>query len=254
MTTKNLALINEQKQAQMLKLVTKSFYKELINYGIDKKNILVITAHLLDHIMDKDEDVTLTNGYYNREFKIEQINDRWKQSQELIFRDVRIARLHESMIPQVVLWLKNPIIKYNFIPQFPETEKELRSYFLEDERGYFAIYYKDEHVGIIGADYIDYLSSKLEMRKFIGDFKLHGKGIGKSATFLFLYYSFIIQGINKVYIYSADTNIKNLNINSRFGFELEGIFLEDFCLGKEKRDIVRMGLLRSQWQEIFCKQ
>jgi RimJ/RimL family protein N-acetyltransferase len=91
------------------------------------------------------------------------------------------------------------------------------------------------------------------MRKFIGDVGLHGKGIGKRATFLFLYYSFIILNFNKVYIYSGDTNISNLNLNSKFGFELEGILLEDVFLENEKRDVVRMGLLKSQWEKVFCK-
>jgi len=36
-------------------------------------------------------------------------------------------------------------------------------------------------------------SNKLEMKKLIGNTNVQGKGIGKMATFLFLYYSFFIR-------------------------------------------------------------
>jgi hypothetical protein len=56
-------------------------------------------------------------------------------------------------------------------------------------------------------------------------------GIGKRATFGFLYYVFIIRNLNKVYIHSRDINMRNINLNGRFGFELEGVFLDDIKVG-----------------------
>ena len=68
--------------------------------------------------------------------------------------------------------------------------------------------------------------------------------------FLF-YYSFVILKFNKVYIRSGNTNIRNINLNNKFGFELEGIFFEDVFLREKMQDLIRMGLLRSRWLEIF---
>jgi RimJ/RimL family protein N-acetyltransferase len=45
--------------------------------------------------------------------------------------------------------------------------------------------------------------------------------------------------------------MSNLNINSRFGFELEGVFLEDLKVGNQRQDIVRMALFKSLWLQIF---
>ena len=80
---------------------------------------------------------------------------------------------------------------------------------------------------------------------------MHGKGIGKRATFLFLYYAFMIRKFEKVYVHSMDTNIRNLNLNARFGFELEGLFLQDITIQNERRDVVRMALLRPVWLGLF---
>ena len=80
---------------------------------------------------------------------------------------------------------------------------------------------------------------------------MHGKGIGKRATFLFLYHTFLIRGFEKIYVHSMDTNIRNLNLNRKFGFELEGVFFQDVRVGLERRDVVRMALLRPVWLNLF---
>jgi RimJ/RimL family protein N-acetyltransferase len=118
-------------------------------------------------------------------------------------------------------------------------------------REYFGIRYKDELAGIIGAESIDLGPAKMEMRKLVGDADMRGKGIGKRATFLFLYYAFMVRNFNKVYVYSMDTNIRNLHLNARFGFELEGILLEEALVRDERRDVVRMGLCKPTWVKLF---
>lgn len=243
-------VVDELQQEQMRKIVVKSFYKELINYGIQKKDIISISTYLLDCLMS-DTILRKDNEYYNTRFSINDINDEWDTDKKLKLQDVSIAPLMPAVYSQVAGWLKNPNIKYSFTHLFPESERELKEYFEDSSRKYFSIYYNNEPVGVIGADNIDKNSKKLEMKKFIGNTDLQGKGIGKLATFLFLYYSFCILKFDKIYIHSGDTNIRNINLNSKFGFELEGMFFEDVYIKNERRDVVRMGLLKSRWMEIF---
>jgi RimJ/RimL family protein N-acetyltransferase len=245
--------VNELQQEQMLKLITKGFYKELINYGIEKKYIITVSSHLLDYLLKdlKDTTVGKDDEYYNQLFTVKNIQDNWKKNQRLIIKDVSISPLKPEMCSQVAVWLADPAIKYNFIPSFPEAENELKEYFEHVGRAYFIIHYNDEPVGVIGADNMDNKSRKLEMKKFVGNAGLHGKGIGKFATFLFLYYSFSILGFDKVYIHSGDANMRNIILNSKFGFELEGIFFDDVVIQSTKKDVVRMGLLKARWLEIF---
>jgi RimJ/RimL family protein N-acetyltransferase len=245
--------IIKHKQNQMLKLATKNFYNELVKFGIDKSDIVTVSLHLLDYLMKKNGDIQNDNGYYNRDLTIKKILDVWNDHQRLEYEDVSISLVHQNYIPKIVSWLKNPTIKNSFISRFPENDEDLIDYFRQSNRKYFVIQYNKNAIGLIGADNMDEDSSKLEMRKFIGEISFHGKGIGKRATLLFLHYVFHIMKFNKVYIYSGDTNIRNINLNSKFGFELEGIFFEDIIQGKNKKDVVRMGLLKSQWYNIFSK-
>jgi RimJ/RimL family protein N-acetyltransferase len=245
--------VTELQKEQMLKLITRNFYRELINYGIDKKDIITASSHLLDYLLKDLKDTTLRKGdeYYNKLFTINSVQDAWSTGRRFAIKDVSISALNSEQYPKVAAWLEDPAIKYNFIPPFPGSEHKLKDYFEESNRYYFTIYYNREPVGIVGADNIDHESGKLEMRKLVGNTGLQGKGIGKLATFLFLYYAFVIMNVEKVYIHSGDANIRNIILNSKFGFELEGIFFDDVVIRSTRKDVVRMGLLKARWMEIF---
>lgn len=245
--------ILKNRQDQMLKLVAKSFYKELVNYGINSSDLVTVSMHLLDQITGKNKEQPQGNGYYNQLFKINNIDNQWKNAKKLILEKISIEYLHPEQIDTVCNWLKHPQIAATFIDFLPKAKYELTQYFFEDEhRKYFGIYYENDFVGLIGAENIDHDSRKLEMKKFVGEPGYSGKGIGKRATFLFLYFVFYILKFNKVYIHSMDTNIRNINLNSKFGFELEGIFFQEIFKNGKFFDVVRMGLLKEHWENIFA--
>jgi RimJ/RimL family protein N-acetyltransferase len=164
---------------------------------------------------------------------------------------VTLRPLQLPVVSKVAAWLKVPAIRESFVPAFPENESELQKYFTHPTREYFGVYYDDQPVGIGGGENLDVTAGKFEMKKLVGESGLQGKGIGKRATFGFLYYAFMIRNLNKVYIHSLDINMRNINLNSRFGFELEGVFLDDITVGGKHQDILRMALFKSLWLQIF---
>jgi len=239
-------------QEQMLKLISKGFYREMMNYGISKKDVITVSSHLLDCLLKdlKTSDIC-KDEYYNNLFTVGSVLNTWDEGKGLTIKDIRITPLQPEHYGQVAVWLADPAIKNSFVPPFPESMKELTRYFEDPGRNYFAIIFNREPVGAIGADNVDEQSLKLEMKKFIGSKELQGQGIGKYATFLFLYYAFVVRNFDKVYIHSGDTNIRNIILNSKFGFELEGIFFDDVVVENCKRDIVRMSLFKERWLDIF---
>ncbi|HID40252.1 MAG TPA: N-acetyltransferase [Calditrichaeota bacterium] len=245
--------IDKTKQDQLLRLVTNSFYRELVNYGVNASDIVKVTVNLLDHVTSQQAENFSDNGYYNKLYKITDIDDYWLQKREIGLNGVLIRALDTQNIAKLCEWLHNSAIEQTFIRYLPKDEAKLRDYCLNQaDRKYFAIYYQgDRYVGIIGAENINTEAKKLEMKKFVGDHSFQGKGIGKLATFLFLYYAFHILSFNKVYIHSLDTNIKNINLNSKFGFNLEGILYKEACINNTYRDVLRMGLLKNTWERIF---
>jgi len=240
----------ERQRDQMLKLVTKGFYKELINYGVQKEEILRVASHLLDNLMAQEKKPEGIQ-YYNRIFRLDTVTNAWAERKQLAVQHVTLRPLQPPLIIKVVEWLRNPAFRESFVPAFPEKEVELQKHFAHPTREYFGIYYEGRPVGIVGGENIDPLAGKLEMKKLVGETGLQDKGIGKRATFGFLYYAFLILNLNKVYIHSRDINIHNISLNSRFGFELEGIFLDDIKVADKRQDVVRMALFKSLWLQIF---
>jgi RimJ/RimL family protein N-acetyltransferase len=244
----------KQARDQMLKLVTKGFYNELINYGVRQEEILRVASHLLDNLMAQEKKPGADIRYYTELFTLETVQNQWRERKRLVIQHVTLRPLEQPVITKVVGWLRDPAIRESFVPAFPEKEIDLQKYFTHPTREYFGIYYNDQPVGIVGGENTDPPAGKLEMKKLVGESGLQGKGIGKRATFGFLYYAFMIRNLNKVYIHSRDVNIRNLNLNSRFGFELEGIFFEDIKVGDRRQDVVRMALFKALWLQIFSPQ
>jgi RimJ/RimL family protein N-acetyltransferase len=223
----------------------------MINYGVKPEDVMRVAGHLLDNIIQSKEVGPSGADYYNRLFRIPAVRDEWGSTRRLTVTDVRLVPLASEHLVKLESWVNTPIIQKNFYPPFPTNRADLKQYFADPERTYFAVIYTEQPVGIIGAERIDHHARKLEMRKLIGESGLRGKGIGKRATFLFLYYVFEILDFNKVYLRSLDINLRNLNLNSHFGFELEGVFFEDARFEEQWQDVVRMGLRAPMWRAIF---
>ena len=243
--------IDKLKQQKVLEIVSSSFYKELVKYGIDRSDIVSVSMNLLDYATNNNNgSSSSTKSLYK--FNIADIQDTWKKSGILTLENISIKYLNAEHIDTIVDWLKANEIHGTFIDFFPKEKRELAEYMLgSPDKKYFSIYFDKSFVGIIGAERINKKFSKLEMKKFIGDKEFRGKGIAKSSTFLFLYYAFKILAYNKVYIHSMDTNIKNININSHFGFNLEGLLYNEVSVDGVFHDVIRMGLLRNKWKQLF---
>jgi RimJ/RimL family protein N-acetyltransferase len=246
-------ITGKKQRDQMLKLVAKGFYNELTKYGVRKDEIIHVASHLLDNLLAKERKPAEGVEYYNGIFTLASVKDEWANHKQLVIQHVTLRPLQLSDVSKIITWLKVPAVRESFVPTFPENQSELQNYFIHPTREYFGIYYNDQLVGIVGGENIDPAAGKLEMKKLVGEPGLQGKGIGKRATFGFLYYAFMIRNLNKVYIHSRDINMRNINLNSRFGFELEGVFLDDITVGDKRQDVVRMALFKSPWLQIFSR-
>lgn len=241
--------ILQLKREQLLRLVARGFHRELLKYGVEPPEVLAVATHLLDTLMSDEEPPS--SRFLGDSFRVGSVRDEWQSARHLHVGAVSVRPLDASDLPVVAAWLSEPELRKSFVPAYPEGQSALRAYFLDAKRDYLTILHEGRAVGVIGAEQLDSMNHTLEMKKLVGEKGLRGKGIGKSATFAFLFYAFLIRGVHKVFVCSRDANIRNLNLNSRFGFELEGIFFEELLDAGERIDVVRMGLLKPTWFSIF---
>jgi len=245
--------IVDQQRDQMLRMVTRGFYKELVNYGAGRGEILRIATHLLDNILNQNPAAEPLQPPPGTNLRLRAVQDHWKDRRSVIVDQVTLRPLRPELIPCLMEWLNAPGAADSFFPAFPTDGQALENHFCGSPTcDYLAIEVEGRPVGIIGGESLDRTSGRVEMRKLVGDPTLRGQGIGKRATFGFLYYAFNILNLHKVYIHSRDINVRNLNINRSLGFEVEGVFLEEVATPQGRRaDIVRMALLRPIWLALF---
>src|SRR6267378_1563391 len=72
-------MAGKKQRDQMLKLVSKGFYNELINYGVRKEEVLRVASHLLDNLLAQEKKPEASVQYYNRMFTLDTVQDEWKE-------------------------------------------------------------------------------------------------------------------------------------------------------------------------------
>jgi len=148
--------IGQDRRDQMLQLVSKGFYRELVNYGVKREEIIRVASHLLDNLMSQQSAKVAGGEYYDALFKLSDVEDRWQQAKELAVRGVTLRPLEAKTINQVAKWLDRPGMRELFVPPYPEDENGLHEQLVSaPDARYFAICTGGKVVGMIGGEKID---------------------------------------------------------------------------------------------------
>lgn len=87
---------------------------------------------------------------------------------------------------------------------------------------------------------------RAELRKLIGAEDQRGKGYAEEATLLWLAYGTQKLALEKIYVSTLQTHIRNVRLNESVGFRVEGVLRGEVLLDDERHDVLRMGLCTQQ--------
>ena len=156
------------------------------------------------------------------------------------------TRKHRNLLQE---WTKTEYGKEFLLSRIDNVEKNLDD-LLNDESNIFGMIEASDKtpIGVMGFLNYDKLNNKAELRKLIGNNEYIHKGFAKKATEAWLSFGLNTLKIRKIYIYTFDTNLRNIRINRELGFNLEGIFKAENIYNGTARDILRMSLLSTGQQ------
>jgi RimJ/RimL family protein N-acetyltransferase len=97
-------------------------------------------------------------------------------------------------------------------------------------------------IGAVAFLDVDRLQRRAELRKLIGDDSERGKGYAEEATALWVTFGRERLGLEKIYLSSLQTHLRNIRLNESIGFRTEGVLRNEIRLGNERHDVLRMGL------------
>lgn len=100
----------------------------------------------------------------------------------------------------------------------------------------------DRPIGAVAYLDIDETQRRAELRKLIGEPSARGKGFAEEATRLWIEYGGRKLGLQKIYVSTLQTHIRNVQLNESIGFRVEGVLQRELLIGDERHDVLRMGL------------
>src|SRR5947209_3860884 len=99
-------LAGKKQRDQMLKLVSKGFYNELINYGVRKEEVLRVASHLLDNLLAQEKRPAKGVEYYHTIFTLASVKDEWAERKQLVIQHVTLRPMQLPDVIKVAAWLK----------------------------------------------------------------------------------------------------------------------------------------------------
>ena len=97
-------------------------------------------------------------------------------------------------------------------------------------------------IGAVAYLDIDSDQNRAELRKLIGEPSARGKGFAEEATRLWVQYGGEILRLEKIYVSTLQTHLRNIRLNESIGFRVEGLLLQEVLIAGVRYDVLRMGL------------
>lgn len=172
------------------------------------------------------------------------------QSSRLLLRALKAADLNDTYLG----WLNDSAVNRYLETRFlPQTLEALQSYWQahrdDPASPWFAICLAEDgrHIGNIKLGPIHWLHRRADLSLFIGDRSRWGQGYASEAIALVRDWAFCELDLQKLNAGIYAGNMGSRRAFEKCGFELEGTLRQEVVSDGQRRDVWRLGLLRSHW-------
>jgi len=223
---------------ETIEAVARSLFKETFHYGFKQVDYLRFVNLLLD--------MSMKNGNGDNKSKdapVYKLGENLKLpliGKRLIIREFNDKTDHKLLEK----WLADKDGRHFLLSRITAKQSNIDELIKSAHNIIGIITLKDQTpIGLLA--FLDYyeIQRKAELRKLIGESEFRGKGYAKEATGLWIQYGISFLNLNKVYLNTLDTNIRNIRLNEELGFKVEGILRNECFFDGEYHDILKMGLL-----------
>lgn len=234
------ALESEVKTLVNLNALAKSIFSETIEMGFKSNDYVKLMNEILDMTMKSSLSSATNSITKKKNLKLKR--DLPITTNNLFIRDYN-PKTDKKFLQK---WFEDENNRLFLLSTTSKSNLYIDT-ILNNERNLFATItlLNKTPIGLLALINIDRKNSKGEMRKMIGEVSERGKGYAKEATKIWLKYCSEILGINKIYINTIETNIKNISINRNLGFQVEGLLKNECVIDNIQHDILRMAYFKN---------
>lgn len=222
-----------------IRTIAASFIKQARKYGFTLNDYVKFTNYLLEEAINSSNQkrTESTPKYIN--------SHRLKlplQTERLIIRET--LRKDLTLVKK---WLSDKEGRFFLLSRIINPSETIEEIFDSENNVLGIICLKNKTpIGLIAYLNIDTHSKKAELRKLIGVTKERGKGYGNEATKIWIEYGLFSLDLEKIYLTTINTDIKNIRINESLGFRIEGLLRNELLIDGEYYDVLQMSLLK-EW-------
>lgn len=167
---------------------------------------------------------------------------------------IKLRDVRETDREQLMVWRNLPEVSAYMYTDHQISAEEHNAWFdqamKDPTRRYWIIVCDGEDVGLANAIDIDEKNSRCYWAFYISSPNVRGKGVGSFVEYSVLKYVFEELKLNKLCCEVLGFNEAVVNMHQRFGFKQEGILREHITKRDGKHDVVCLGMLRDEWDEV----
>jgi len=169
----------------------------------------------------------------------------------MIVKFVKLAKKHLEMVRQ---WRNSPeVSKYMYTDKNITKEAQLNWFDKvkhDSSKLYWVIKVDEKYVGLLNLYNIDVLNKRCYWAYYLADPSVRGKGLGRLIELNILSYVFEILGLNKLCCEVLEFNDVVVKIHEKYGSKVEGIFRKHIYKQGKFHNIICMGILKEEWNDI----
>ncbi len=171
---------------------------------------------------------------------------------------VRLRAIEREDVPRFVRWFNDPEVRQFLTMYRPlsraEEERWVESLASRREDIVLAIEVRagDQwvHIGNVGLHRIDWKNRTATLGIVIGEREYWGKGYGTEAVRTMLRYAFEELGLNRVELETYSFNPRAIRCYEKAGFKREGVRRQALYRNGKFHDVILMGILRDEFEEM----
>ncbi len=223
---------------ETIKTIAASFLKQAQKYGFTLNDYLKFTNYLLEGAMQY---LSNTTKKEQSEIYLQSSSKKLPiETERLIIRQTT-----KKDLQLIKSWLEDKEGRFFLLSRIENQNQTIEEIFDEENNLLGTICLKDKTpIGLIAYLNIDESHRKAELRKLIGETRERGKGYGYEATKAWIEYGLFTLDLEKIYLTTINTDIKNIRINESLGFRVEGLLRNEIKIDGEYYDVLQMSLLK----------
>jgi hypothetical protein len=173
---------------------------------------------------------------------------------------VRLRRINIDDLEMIMKWRMSPeVTKYMYTDPILTMEKQIEWYkkiLKNSQKEKYWIIQIDEKtdVGLLSIGNIDTKNRQASWAYYIASLEARGKGLGRILECNIYDYAFQQLHLNKLWCEVFEFNEKVIKIHEKFGSKIEGKFIDHIFKNGKYYNVVRMAILKKEWETLRLEQ